>query len=109
SHALWDEQEPDVERVFVANDLVVERKQDQRAEQRHRQEEVRRDGGREATAGEEGEVDQGRPAASARVPDEECDEREPDRGGRERPRAAEPALVAGLGHAVEEESNSRAE
>ena len=59
----------------MADELVVEGEQDQRAEQSDRKQEVRRRSGREAAAAEQRDVDQGLRPPPGRMPNEEEDQR----------------------------------
>jgi hypothetical protein len=59
----------------VADELVVEGEQDQRAEQSDRKQEVRRRSGREAAAAEQRDVDQALRPPPGRMPNEEQDQR----------------------------------
>src|SRR5438105_9915803 len=71
-------------------------------------EEVRGDGACKATAREQREVDECEATATACVRDEQRHEGEPGAPGRDGA-GVQPALVAGIRHAVEEEGDSRRE
>ena len=90
----------------MADDLVVERQQDERAKQRHRQQEVRRRGRGETTPTEQRQVDQRTAATRERVPDEQDKQRRADSRDRRSSRV-EATRIACLGHAVEEERDPR--
>ena len=105
--ALRHEQHPCRKRALAANELVVQRQQDQRAEERDPEQEVRGSGRREAAAGEQRDVDECAAPAPPRMHGEEREERDAGCDPGNGRRVAEAAVRAGFGHPVDEHGQPR--
>src|SRR2546427_631648 len=88
---------------------VVQRDQDQRAEQRHHQQQVHRGRGTEPAPPQQRDVDQRLPATGQSVPEEQRDQRQPGQHRDARPPAAEAAARTHLGPAAEQYGDSGGE
>ncbi len=99
---------PTVNGTFVTDDLVIQRQQEERAEQAGRDEDVGRGGRGEGSPPEQRQIDERALAADDGMADEQHDQQgASDRHGQVR--RVEPAGIAGLRHAVQEEGDPRRE